>query len=253
MIESFLVLLLAHLCGDFLLQSRSQVEGKTAGRVSAFLAHGTIHWLLATLLSLVFLPPSWRTQAILCLSIAGHLAVDGVKEWVKSRRPAARASTFLGDQLGHLLLIVLSAAAIAGIDLGDLLRTGSDWLLAHRLPLLAGGSVYVGVIFGGGYLIQLLLEPFRPRPDAPSPDEGAPPGRDMPNAGMYIGWMERAVVLTAIASGELTLVGLVIAAKAIIRFKETDKAFAEYFLLGTFLSLLLAGAGALALRMLLGG
>lgn len=75
-------------------------------------------------------------------------------------------------------------------------------------------------------------------------------------AGMYIGWLERFLVLTAVIAKSPTAIGLIVTAKSIVRFKkvEQDDDFAEYFLLGTFLSLALALLGGLALRwLLLGG
>lgn len=65
---------------------------------------------------------------------------------------------------------------------------------------------------------------------------------------MYIGWLERTVIVTALLAGSPALVGFVVTAKAVIRFRETEPHFAEYFLLGTFLSLILAGAGGMLLR-----
>lgn len=65
---------------------------------------------------------------------------------------------------------------------------------------------------------------------------------------MFIGWLERTLVMTALLAGAPDLVGFVIAAQAIIRFRETESHFADYFLLGIFLSLLIAGAGGLILR-----
>lgn len=256
----FLILLTAHLGGDFVLQTAAQASGKRAGQPKAYLQHGATHWITSALLLLVFAPElvgRWRTFAILLLLIAGHLALDACKERMGLRWPARSVLVFLADQIAHVLLLLLVAGAISRTFPLSVFPTISAWLVLHREALLVTAAIYLTVVFGCGYLIQLALTPFRAEPGAatPEPDEAAAtPGDErrpgMRNAGMYIGWLERAIILTAIAAGAPTLVGLVIAAKAIIRFGEGQTAFAEYFLLGTFLSLLLAGAGAFLLQAL---
>jgi hypothetical protein len=75
------------------------------------------------------------------------------------------------------------------------------------------------------------------------------------NAGMYIGWLERSLVLTAMILRSPATVGLVLAAKSIARFPELGKSerFAEYFLIGTLLSLLAAIFGGIMLLKVLTG
>lgn len=253
--EVTLVLLVAHLVGDFVLQSSAQVEGKRVGRWRSFAEHGIIHWLVAVVLFVIFVPPvagSSKTHLVLLLLVAGHLGVDACKLWVQERwLPHRAAGLFVGDQVAHMVLVLAAAAAIVGNSPATLFQPLHAWLLAHRGSLLTAAAIFIAVVFAGGFLIQLLLTPFRPA-SAATGGEPAQRAHGMPNAGMYIGWLERSIVMTAIVMGEHTLVGLVIAAKAIIRFKETDLDFAEYFLLGTFLSLLLAGSGALLFRAFVG-
>ncbi|MCU7558491.1 hypothetical protein ROU88_05510 [Macrococcus capreoli] len=69
------------------------------------------------------------------------------------------------------------------------------------------------------------------------------------NVGLLVGYIERLLILTFIALGEYTAIGLVIASKSILRFNDLkddkpnqnlekiDKT-SEYILLGTMLSLL---------------
>jgi hypothetical protein len=72
---------------------------------------------------------------------------------------------------------------------------------------------------------------------------------------MYIGWLERSLVLTAMILRSPATVGLVLAAKSIARFPELGKSerFAEYFLIGTLLSLLAAIFGGIVLLKVLTG
>lgn len=56
----------------------------------------------------------------------------------------------------------------------------------------------------------------------------------LPNAGKLIGIVERFLVLALILIGEFAAVGLILAAKSILRFNGTQKS--EYILIGTLLS-----------------
>lgn len=69
------------------------------------------------------------------------------------------------------------------------------------------------------------------------------------NRGRIIGTLERIVVYALVLRGQYDALGLVLAVKGLARFNNLDqKDFAEYFLIGTFLSVVLAGAIALAIH-----
>jgi len=56
-----------------------------------------------------------------------------------------------------------------------------------------------------------------------------------------IGILERIFVYFAVMLNEYSIIGFIVAAKAFARFKELDKkAFAEYVLIGTLASILIA-------------
>jgi len=67
--------------------------------------------------------------------------------------------------------------------------------------------------------------------------------------GKVIGIFERLVVLTIYLTGGVASIGIVIAAKSFARFKHFDnKDFAEYYLIGTLASVMLAIIGGIILR-----
>ena len=69
------------------------------------------------------------------------------------------------------------------------------------------------------------------------------------NTGEIIGIIERLLILTFILAGNYEAVGFAVAAKSIARFKELDdKNFAEYYLLGTSVSVGIAVAAGVLLR-----
>ncbi|PYP38504.1 MAG: hypothetical protein DMD34_06380 [Gemmatimonadetes bacterium] len=70
--------------------------------------------------------------------------------------------------------------------------------------------------------------------------------------GRTVGSLERALALTLVLLGEYSAVGWIIAAKSLARFKQLeDREFAEYFLVGTLASFLLAVLVGLGTRILL--
>ena len=56
------------------------------------------------------------------------------------------------------------------------------------------------------------------------------------NAGALIGNLERILTIIFVIIGRYEAIGFIIAAKSILRFKDTDTAKTEYVLAGTFLS-----------------
>lgn len=72
-------------------------------------------------------------------------------------------------------------------------------------------------------------------------------------AGRVIGALERLLILILFMGGNTGVVGLVITAKGLIRFPEINKSreFAEYFLVGTLLSVIGALASAAILMKLI--
>ena len=111
-------------------------------------------------------------------------------------------------------------------------------------------AVYVVIIFGGGYLIRWLTHSLLAGSSQPEGESQ----EQLRNAGMYIGWLERFLILTALLLHSPATAGLVLTAKAIARYPQFKHArFAEYFLIGTLLSLSVAMIGGLILLRLLYG
>lgn len=121
----------------------------------------------------------------------------------------------------------------------------------HFLPRLGITAItYAVVIFAGGYLIRALTRPLVNGDSHPAEETKA----QLRNAGMYIGWLERFIILTALLLRSPATAGLVLTAKAIARYPEFKHVrFAEYFLIGTLLSLCVAMIGGLILLKLLYG
>jgi hypothetical protein len=59
---------------------------------------------------------------------------------------------------------------------------------------------------------------------------------ELKNAGKLIGILERLLVITFVILGKLEVIGFLIAAKSILRYKDSNTIKTEYVLIGTMLS-----------------
>lgn len=81
--------------------------------------------------------------------------------------------------------------------------------------------------------IKILLNNFQPQETTPNDVK-----QGIPNAGAFIGMLERILILLMLTINEYSSIGLVITAKSVVRYKKIseDPIFSEYYLLGTLLS-----------------
>jgi hypothetical protein len=127
-------------------------------------------------------------------------------------------------EAGALILAVVIAWLVR--DLAHTTRTGAFW---GRAALLV--ATYWYACCGGSDLVRRVLELV---------PVGGVAGAEL-SRGMVIGILERALVLTLILINQFGALGLILAAKALARFRALDnREFAEYFLIGTLTSLLIA-------------
>jgi hypothetical protein len=101
---------------------------------------------------------------------------------------------------------------------------------------------YLIAIFGGAYFVGYFLSPYRKEKV-----EGESTG--LSKAGRKIGKVERAIILTLALLGEFGTISFVFVAKSMARFEQLkERHFAEYYLLGTLLSIFFALAIALLVQ-----
>jgi len=151
-------------------------------------------------------------------------------------------AAFVVDQGLHFLAIVVAACWIARVEPGRVLLHGVNRLQTPSDRVLLLLVVYAAVIFGGGHLIRFMTRPLLKHLQAGESQV------ELSNAGMYIGWLERFLVMTALILHSPATAGLILAAKSIARYPEFKREqFAEYFLIGTLLSISAATVGGVLL------
>jgi len=157
------------------------------------------------------------------------------------------------------LTLLLHGAAL-GLIFGFASQTGLNGRALNMIldnSLFSAGEIIKGqiLLFGGllvmnemnsvlRYLMyQLNLAPIgRKKTQTNVTDEQY-------NTGRVIGMLERIFIYSFAISGQFAAIGFILTAKGVVRYHEfEDRAFAEYVLIGTLLSALLAMAIALAVR-----
>jgi len=253
--RALLAIYLAHLLTDFVFQTHRLVEQKRRGNVAAYGLHGLIHYLSAVAIAGFLLRGSLfalRTHLVIAGLTLVHLLIDLAKIRLATRHPVCDGTmAYLSDQLLHFLTVGLAAwLLLPGVPFGEL---GALVRNFRALPnrFLAVPVIYVAVIFGGGYLIRSLVSSLAAGVKSHSQGSAS---EQLQNAGLYIGWLERFLVVTALLVQSPATVGLILTAKSIARYPEfKSERFAEYFLIGTLLSISMAILGGVLLAKLIFG
>lgn len=225
-ISILLRLIFAHILSDFFLQSNWIVRRKTAQNSKRWLFL-TLHSLIHAVVAYV-LVAQWSMWYIPVILFVTHFIIDTVKSSMSNDKP----SIFLLDQAAHLIVIVALWLSIipesAGTVVDSLIQSlpGNTWLL-----LIA----YTLMLRPASILMSLLLKRWT---------VASAEGQSLPEAGKWIGYLERIMILTFIITGNIEGVGFLLAAKSVFRFGDLNKAkdikTTEYVMIGTMTSFAIA-------------
>lgn len=224
-----LLLLLAHLIGDFVLQPKSWVNAKQRQKIKSpyLYLHVLVH--LALMLALIRIVIGdfslwWVAIIVSCL----HFLIDALKIIFQNIRTKKR--WFFIDQLLHLTVIAAVGCYFGEISI-SLAQNAFFWKVIT-------GIVFVGPV--SSIIVKTLISGFTPAA-TPADKLGT---ESLENAGNYIGILERLLVFTFIVVGHWEGVGFMIAAKSVFRYSDLVQAkqrkLTEYVLIGTLLSFGLA-------------
>lgn len=219
----FVKLVLAHLIGDFMLQPLKWVIHKEANKIKSkyLYLHVLIHFALYVLVLWDF--SLWKIAIILALS---HLLIDLAKlyanPWFKNKN-----IPFILDQILHILVLYVYSYYTELPEHFISLFENLNWPLVLAVLFVTSPSA---IIMGK------LLEPMSGQINTDH--------KSLPNAGKYIGIIERLFVLVFILLGRWEAIGLLITAKSVFRFNDlkesNNRKLTEYILIGTLVSFGLA-------------
>ncbi|MFW5706355.1 MAG: DUF3307 domain-containing protein [Bacteroidota bacterium] len=231
----FLQLFLAHIVGDFVLQSNAWVKSKQKKKLRS--VHLYLHVLLHGALVMLFVWDLNFWLPALIITVA-HLLIDIMRLNLSAK--SKNAVFFLLDQLLHLLVL-------AGITLWwQDMEVPMGFFQSAEFLIFTSGIVFVTM--PASIMIRILVSRWYEAAKVTNDDS-------LQNAGSYIGMLERLFILAFVLTGRWEGIGFLIAAKSIFRFADIkghpDRKLTEYFLIGTLLSIGLAMITGLAMNFLL--
>jgi hypothetical protein len=224
-LQLFFQLLMAHLLADFFLQSKYMLREKRRKKWKS--PQLALHAVIAGFLAYLF-AAHWQSWMLVGVGTAvTHWLIDVIKVQVDKQKTT---TAFVVDQLAHLTVIIAIAALLTEMPrgLGEVIspEQWSAWAVygAGLLLLFRPSCIFIQFVSGK------WTDVVGGRAD------------ELPNAGAWIGYLERLLIFMFILVGEYAAIGLLIAAKSILRFRDDEKKrlTTEYILLGTLLSFTIA-------------
>lgn len=225
-----LLFLIGHLLGDFYFQTDKIACGKNKD-TKILKKHVGIYFIC---MFIAFLPVlSTGVFIIILINTIFHAIIDICKNIISHWK---NSNIFIIDQISHILVMLISIIVyrVLGYDfsyniigLKVIPFTLSTQILKFIFEILfifKPCSIAIKEILSN-YTIE----------DIGKIKDGKP------NAGALIGKLERAFVFIMLCEGQYASIGFVLTAKSIARYKKISECeqFAEYYLLGTLLSILL--------------
>lgn len=230
----FATLLLMHLLADFYLQKHAWIMDKVAKkhRSVGLFKHILVHVLLTTLALWAALPVFAMDALIALAVIVGtHYLIDIWKTYQRFELPY-----FLADQVAHIAILAAVSAWLSGMSLSALGDELTSLITASSLAVLC---IYVLALTPLSIVMSLALRPYINQFDDTERDQVG-----LANAGEWIGFLERMLIISFVLLGQYSAVGFLLAAKSVFRFgdmrRASDRKHTEYILLGTLLSFTLA-------------
>ena len=216
MCKLLILQLLAHLVSDFYLQTEKSCKSKADNTFKS--GHLYIHVLITFACAWLFsLNVGYWWAALLIAAL--HLVIDGLKSICRNLKGA-----FFYDQLLHVAVIV----AVVALFNNKGVISFPTWLPETKVLLWIVAFVFC--LRPANFFIQNIFKDAK----ISIPDSGKE--QSLPNAGRVIGNVERMLTLVFVMLGQYEAIGFLLAAKSLLRFRETDTVKSEYVLVGTLLS-----------------
>jgi hypothetical protein len=213
-------LILAHLLTDFILQPTSWIESRNKKHFAS--VHLYFHGLITAIVALILIGLNyWPVVLIILIT---HIIIDG---WKSYQPPLTKY--FLIDQTLHLLVIFICWYFVFLLP-EDILAAWEE-ITSKKIIILI--TAFIFVTQPAGILIGQLTKKWRDQIQN-EPTLG--------NAGKWIGILERVIILALVLHNQYGAIGLLIAAKGLLRFSEPNRAEikTEYLLIGTLISITVA-------------
>ena len=240
-------LMLAYITGRYLLPQYEVGDdgggrggGRDGGGITWLLIRRNLLTLLLSLLLTTFFRSLWWFIGLAALTVF-HTLIDALIATGQKRYKDSTFQFAIAEPMIHLIAIFTFWIALRTItpSLGVAFHPRLDLALINRALLYATG--YIFVLEGGTEIVRGILRPLQ---TATRGEVAAAPksiSAEEPGAGKIIGNLERFLILTLVILEEYTAIAFVLTAKSVARFRELEeRGFAEYYLIGTLTSTLVA-------------
>lgn len=220
-------LIVAHLIADFIFQTNSLVEYRFEKKWASrwLYVHGALAGVFAYILTGI-----WGVIWLPFVIFISHVVCDGLKS-----KGEDTARSFLLDQLAHFVVILGCWILLAKSTIPDIGKFLASDISGVKFWVLI--LSYIIVIWPAGIWIGKITKPWRKEIK-----ETSSPGLE--KAGLWIGRLERILILTFVLLKHYEAIGFLVAAKSIFRFGEVKdpnrRKEAEYILIGTMISFVIA-------------
>lgn len=262
----------AHIIGDFYLQTTKLANAKRSS-FPLLILHCVLYSLPFGLLYLLSSRHDLLLSLLLMVTLT-HLPVDLIKHWVsraQRNQPDGPASfrIFSIDQLIHFGIIAAASAWYfeRGLTIGPASQL-NDWFIRlnfNLFPIARWLLVLLIILKPASILVADLSANYHPERQAASSPENKrksagnqqalypgtavqPQNKEsffvgkVRGAGQMIGFLERILIVIFLSVGQYASIGLIMTAKSVARYERItkDSEFAEYYLIGTLSSFLIA-------------
>jgi hypothetical protein len=228
-------LLCAHLLSDFVLQPKSWVESRTMHKIGSralyyHIGVTIIIAALATLTTEAFATGNYDWIPVLIIGIS-HFFIDLGKSYLPYQETNKGAYFFL-DQALHLFVIIGIGIWHPNNQLEHLI---CQIIKLNEPRIWLQVTAFIFLTKPAGIIIGILMESWTKQVNDQKQD--ASQEESLNKAGMWIGILERVLIFCFVLNNQYEIIGWLLAAKSIIRFRdETAPKRTEYLLIGSLLS-----------------
>ena len=248
-----LFFLLIHILGDFYFQTDLMAKEKDK-YYSKLIKHALIYLAIAV----VIIIPVFSFNVLIAITLLSicHWIIDSIKFYlIKTNKINEKQKlVFIVDQVLHILSIILISFFFMrkgqSIKPLSFVENIFNSINVSEYKLLCWTLLLLIIWKPTNVIIKHLLIQFKPNPHGNQQDanqqganqQGANQQDTNKRAGAFIGVLERLIIIILLSIQQYSAIGLVLTAKSIARYNKIseDKQFAEYYLLGTLLSAVVA-------------
>ena len=239
--EYFILLLLAHIIGEFYFQSE-KISKKKEMKIEWILLHSILYWGAFLGVSILVFSKELFVSGM-ALSVI-HMVIEFIKfEIIKHKQKKKGISSiekrdlYVLEQLIYILCVLVVSCYLTyenyQITTYYIFKVFFDIVQISKINMLYWITILLAIHKPANLTISHLISAYKPKRNINELDF-----TEDYMAGRFIGTLERIVILIFIVIGQYSAIGLVLTAKSIARYDEIakNKITAEYYLLGTLLS-----------------